>query len=217
MWPVNRARLMKYLRFLLSYITRIGSGISIIATIVDSHIDNKVKIQRGCNIRYSRIGKYSYVGAKTEIVYSTIGKFCSIARNCSIGGPAHKLDSVSTSPLFTSGRNIFKKNFATIKFISEKETIIENDVWIGTRAVILQGRKIGTGAVIGAGAVVTKDVPPYAIVAGNPARILRYRFEESIIHRLIESEWWEMDEAELEIFGKIFDKPREFLMEIERQ
>lgn len=186
------------------------------ATIVDADINHKAKIQKGCNIRYSRIDQYTYVGAGTEIVYSTIGKFCSIARNCNIGGPAHKLDNVSTSPLFTTGRNIFKKNFASINFVPEKETIIENDVWIGARAIILQGRIIGTGAVIGAGSIVTKNVPPYAIVAGNPAHIIKYRFEDSIIHQLLDSRWWDMDETELKKIGVTFSDPQEFLTKIER-
>jgi len=79
----------------------------------------------------------------------------------------------------------------------QKQTIIENDVWIGSYSKIIGGVHIHTGAVIGAGSVVTKDVPPYAIVAGCPARIIRYRFPEEKIEKLLQSEWWNYSDTEL--------------------
>lgn len=204
-------RLKKYFRFAISYITRIGSGVSMMANIVDVKIHPTVRIQKRCKVRYSSIQRYTYVGSGSDIVYSNIGQFCSIASGCSIGGPSHMLDAVSTSPLFTKGRNIFNENFADIEFISHRETVIGNDVWIGHHAIILQGVTIGNGAVIGAGAVVTKDVKPYAIVAGNPAKIIRFRFEQSIIEGLLNSEWWNYSDADLKKFGLTFKDPDLFL------
>lgn len=87
-----------------------------------------------------------------------------------------------------------------------KQTKIENDVWIGGNAIILQGVSIGNGAVIGAGAVVNKDIPDYAIAVGVPAKIVKYRFNEEKIHRLIESEWWLND----------FEKATQIVKELER-
>lgn len=181
------------------------------ATIVDSHIDRTAQIQKRCNVRYSTICKYSYLGEGSDIVFSSIGKFCSIAKCCTIGGASHKLDAVSTSPLFIKGRNIFNRNFAYIDFIAEKKTTIGDDVWIGNHAIVLQGRTVGTGAVIGAGSVVTKDVPPYAIIAGNPGHIIRYRFEEHIIKALLETKWWEADDETLKFYGSFYNDPIAFI------
>lgn len=86
----------------------------------------------------------------------------------------------------------------------QKKVIIGNDVWIGSHALILGGVKIGDGAVIGAGAVVTKDVPPYAVVGGVPARIIKYRFSQEIIDKLLEIKWWNLPENILKENIKLF-------------
>jgi acetyltransferase-like isoleucine patch superfamily enzyme len=88
----------------------------------------------------------------------------------------------------------------------KEPVVIGNDVWIGTGAIILRGLSVGDGAVIGAGAVVTKDVPPYAIVAGNPARVIKYRFEEAVIKRIQASKWWEMSDGEIrDRYGELLE------------
>lgn len=135
----------------------------------------------------TQIGKYSYVGQYTTITSSNIGSYTSIASFVKIGHGEHPLDSFSTCSVFYD--NTYKK-------LTEKECIIGNDVWIGTDAIILRGVRIGDGAVIGANSVVTGDVPPYAIVVGSPARLLRYRFEEHVRHMLIKSKWWNKELAE---------------------
>lgn len=204
-------RIMKLIRFILSYPKRFFNGVSFRAIVVDVELEKHVCIEKGTNIRYSSIGSYSYVGAGTSLIHTDVGKFCSIGGNVAIGGGAHDLQAVSTSPVFNSGRNIFNKSFANISFKPYKKTKIGNDVWIANRAIILQGVTIGDGAVIGAGAVVTKNVSPYAVVGGNPAKVIRYRFEDDIIQGLLSMKWWEWDESKLIEWGEYFDNPKELL------
>ena len=135
------------------------------------------------------LGSYNYVGRYTTISASLIGNYCSIADNVTIGPGEHPLDEASTNCLLLINCGI------PVNLI-EKDVVIENDVWIGTNAVILRGVRIGTGAVIAANAVVTKDVPEYAIVAGVPARILRYRIEKNDAVKLLDSKWWELPPKE---------------------
>ena len=92
-----------------------------------------------------------------------------------------------------------------------KKVTIGNDVWIGHGAVINQGVSIGTGAIIGSNAVVTKDVPPYAVVAGVPAKILKYRFDDDTIKLLLKSKWWNMDDFHLIEIGKVINNKEKFM------
>ncbi len=121
-----------------------------------------------------------------------IGSFCSIANEVVIfGGGEHRTDWVTTFPLrIAFGDTLAGKDGLPA---SKGETKIGNDVWIGFRAIVLSGVTIGDGAVIGTGAIVTEDIPPYAIVAGNPARLIRYRFSSNEIERLLVLRWWEWD------------------------
>jgi len=138
------------------------------------------------------VGDYTHLN-QGDYIFSDvqIGNYCSIAVNVIIGGDEHNIDTLSQ---FTF-RNINRK--AEQKHLN-KETIIESDVWIGAGAIIKKGIKIGTGAVVGSGSVVTKDVPPFAIVVGVPARILRYRFEEDLREKILESKWWTYDKEILD-------------------
>lgn len=121
-----------------------------------------------------------------------IGSFCSIADEVVIfGGGEHRTDWVTTFPLRIAFDDPLKGKDGHPA--SKGETKIGNDVWIGFRAMILSGVTIGDGVVIGAGAVVAADVPPYAIVAGNPAKVIRLRFAPNVIKRLLELRWWEWD------------------------
>lgn len=121
----------------------------------------------------------------------SIGKFCSIAPGVTVlGSSEHRTDWVTTYPF-----NKFEA-FPEAAGIeghprSKGPTVIGNDVWIGSGAIVLSGVKVGDGAVIGARAVVSRDVPPYAIAAGNPARVIRYRFSCEIISRLLAIRWWD--------------------------
>lgn len=117
-----------------------------------------------------------------------IGKFCSIAEGVTVFlGGNHRVDWISTYP--------FPAFFPEAKYItghpaSKGDVIIGNDVWIGTNVVIMSGVTIGDGAVIGAYAVVAKNIPPYAVAVGNPARVVRYRFDEKTIQALLKIQWW---------------------------
>ena len=104
-----------------------------------------------------------------------------------------------------------KKNFAELPEPENQGVEIGNDVWIGEAVFINDGVKIGTGAVVGAHSVVTKDVPPYAIVAGVPAKMIRYRFDEETIQKLLESKWWEWADEKLDRKGRNFGSAVEFL------
>jgi acetyltransferase-like isoleucine patch superfamily enzyme len=146
------------------------------------------------------IGKYTY-----GITYNTIslfkdtdsvsiGNFCSFAPEVRVvASGVHNIKAVSTYPLVS---NLLKRG-------RERDTLtkgpiqIGNDVWIGYRATILSGVKIGDGAVIGAGAIVTSDIPPYAVAFGIPAKVIKYRFSQEAISSLLKIKWWEWEEGKI--------------------
>ena len=143
-------------------------------------------------VNFSEIGSYTYVGKNCLIQNTKIGRFCSIANDVLIGLGQHPIHFFSTSPLFYRTNNplnikLIDKN---IDFTEYLPIEIGHDVWIGTRAIVLDGVKIGHGAVIAANSVVTKDVAPYAIVGGVPAKIIKYRFSTEKIEYLLQSQWW---------------------------
>lgn len=162
-----------------------------------SILSKPCKIGSGSNILAATIGKYSYCGYDCWIVYADIGAFCSIANNVRIGGASHPLSWVSTSPVFYDHKNVFRFCFANNPYEPYIRTYIGNDVWIGEGAIILSGLTIETGAVIGAGSVVTKDVGAYEVWAGNPARLIKKRTSDENIKSLLQSEWWLLDEQKL--------------------
>ncbi|WEZ85812.1 CatB-related O-acetyltransferase (plasmid) [Rhizobium sp. 32-5/1] len=156
------------------------------------------------------IGQYSYVGRQSEIRSATIGRFCSIARRVSVGLTEHPVGNLTTHPVsfgsaagFDQDPYIRKILPTRVPKIDYPPTRIGNDVWIGDGAFIRGGVRIGDGAVIGAHAVVVSDVPPYAIVVGVPARVIKYRFSTGVIERLIVTSWWDRDISSLG--GKIPD------------
>lgn len=152
-------------------------------------------IYNKASIRNVKIGDFSFIADKTNIANAVVGKFTSIGPEVLIGLGKHpSRDFVSTHPIFYSQLKQSQITFASNTFFTEFETVrIGNDVWIGARAIILDGVTIGDGAIIAAGAVVTKDVPNYAIVGGVPAKVLRYRFETKEIDFLNKFKWWDRD------------------------
>ncbi len=161
------------------------------------------------------IGKYSYGYNLSRIAKGTkIGSFCSIAFGVSIGLMNHPIENVSSHPfLYYKSRGFVEHDIE----LPHKSVIIEDDVWIGTNAIILPGVTIGQGAVIGAGAVVTKDVSPYAIVAGVPARLIRYRFNEAVAARLYQIKWADWDDQKIKSHLNLFYDPVIFLKESEKK
>lgn len=144
-----------------------------------------------------RIGAYSYIRAgRLSAQVKTIGRYCSIAPDVIAGDGNHPIDWLSTHPFqwglsSTFSRVTKKKDFDFLKpSLKPFATHIGNDVWIGAGVLLLPGVTIHDGAIVAGGSVVTKDVPPYAIVGGNPARIIKYRFDEKTISRLLEIQWW---------------------------
>ncbi|MCZ8183591.1 MAG: chloramphenicol acetyltransferase [Beijerinckiaceae bacterium] len=148
----------------------------------------------------SSMGDYSYVVNDSNVIYTTIGKFCSIAAHTRINPGNHPMHR-ATQAHFTYRASAYfddaEDEAAFFDWRRSHAVTIGHDVWIGHGAIILAGRSIGTGAVVAGGAVVTKDVPDYTIVAGNPARIIRRRFPEAISERLHRLAWWDWDHAAL--------------------
>jgi acetyltransferase-like isoleucine patch superfamily enzyme len=182
-----------------------------IPAIINSSLDKTAKICSASHVVNTKIGRYSYIGNSCTVINAKIGSFCSIADNCIIGGASHPIEWVSSSPVFHQGRNIMKKNFSSHEYSTEKETVIGNDVWIGNNCLIKSGIKIGNGAVIGMGSVLTKDVGAYEIWAGNPARLIRKRFNEDIIEKLHETNWWDWDDSSLTLKACYFNEVKKFL------
>jgi len=144
------------------------------------------------------IGDYTYISNNSNISLTNIGKCCAIGPNLICGWGIHPLNGLSIHPMFYSN---MKQNGITLsktnKIEERKWISIGNDVFIGANVTILDGVSIGDGAVIGAGAVVTSDIPPYAIAAGNPAKVIKYRFPQNKIDELRKIQWWNFKDKDL--------------------
>lgn len=175
---------------------------------------SRTKIERSLTI-----GAYSYTGAGTEMRSARIGRFCSIARRVVMGQAEHPTRYVSTHTIaFNPGSGFANDPYFAAVAVKRTmpylgDVVIGHDVWIGDSVIIRAGITIGTGAIVAAGAVVTTDVPPYGIVGGVPARLIRMRFRETIVERLLASEWWTLDIRSLKHF---FDDPATFVEELEK-
>lgn len=156
---------------------------------------------------HCELGAFTYFNKGTDILDCSIGRYCSIGANVLIGPGLHPTGYVTTHPIAydfsgvsagLAGQAMWAAFCGTGMSVRNepqraRQVVIENDVWIGSNAVILAGLRIGTGAIVGAGAVVTRDVAPYSIVAGNPARHLRYRIAEELVEALLATQWWRYD------------------------
>ena len=166
-------------------------------TIADEncHFEEGVVLMVNARVARCRIGRYTYIGHDSRFGRCNVGRFCSVAPYVLCGLGRHPLESfVATSPTFYRNPAPCITLVEESRFLDEYVPIhIGNDVWIGTRAIITDGVEIGDGAAIAAGAVVTKDVPPYAIVGGVPAKIIRYRFSKDTIDKLLAMAWWDRD------------------------
>lgn len=179
------------------------------------------------------VGAFTFTNINDFIRADSIGRFCSIAPNVSIGMGEHSIKNISSSITFELKEKERLTKFSTlmddaayVEYIKEsiaeqkpdrlkKPTILGNDVWVGAGAIILKGVTVGHGAVIAAGSVVSKDVPPYAVVGGVPAKIIKYRFEEKLIERLLKTEWWDYG-ADI-VKGLDYTKPDTIIGNIEER
>lgn len=161
----------------------------------DTFIHPNVHILENCLINNSEIHSYSYLGNNCLVQNATIGRFCSIANDVSIGLGKHPIDYFSTSPLLYRRQNTFKIDLIEndLHFKEYLPVTIGNDVWIGSRSIILDGVIIGNGCIIAANSVVTKNVEPYSIIGGVPAKFIKYRFSKKKIDELNNGKWWDWD------------------------
>lgn len=167
-------------------------------SIKNSFIDKTSSIGAGSLFLNSNIDRHSFCGYDCTIINANIGSFCSISNNCQIGGASHTINWVSTSPVFLKNKDQIKKKYSLHEYDSFKNTIIGHDVWVGAGCHIKAGVKIGTGSVIGMGSIVTKDIPPYEIWGGNPAKFIRKRFDKTVSEKLLISEWWNFEDTKIE-------------------
>lgn len=162
-----------------------------------------------------KIGAYSFFRSGVVSSDLTIGRFCSLGENIHIGvnAQAHPAHWVSTSP-FQYDQS-FKNTPIQLSYkIAQSETSIGNDVWIGEGVLIMEGVSIGDGAIVAARAVVNRDVAPYTVVGGIPARLIRDRFSESTAKELLDTQWWNYSLDNM--IGFSFDKPQEFIKQFNR-
>jgi virginiamycin A acetyltransferase len=161
--------------------------------------------------RNTFIGAYSYMNSGGYIRENVfIGRYCSIGRRVTIGAGMHAIHGLSSSPLVRNGTaRLYSTDEVERLAIAKARsgfTILNNDIWVGDGVIVMPGITIGTGAVIGANSVVTKDVPPYAVVGGCPAKIIKYRFPDDVVCELLAIEWWNLSPEQLQLLptGNVF-------------
>jgi acetyltransferase-like isoleucine patch superfamily enzyme len=152
--------------------------------------------------RIKHIGKYSYGVPEIQLIGTEsrlyVGSFCSVAANCKIFlGANHRYDWNTTYPFGHIYQNVFNTYSGAGHPQSNGDVHIGNDVWIGDSCTIMSGVTIGDGAIIAANSHVVKDVEPYSVVGGNPAKFIRYRFDEQKRRRLLDLQWWNWDDSKI--------------------
>lgn len=221
-----KKRISSYIRILRYKFTEKGNIKASLAAKIGENVvfEGKNSIGAGTVLFNTYLGYGSYVCDESNVSNCKIGRFCSVSNNVLRASGKHPIDFVTTHPAFYSKEHPCGLSYVgTDKF---KETVylekayqvqIGNDVWIGTGAILLDGVTIGNGAIVAAGAVVNKDVPPYAVVGGVPAKIIKYRFSEEIVKKLEESRWWEKEESWLLKNAEKFSNIEIFLKSVEER
>lgn len=200
----NNRKLAKSTNSNISMLTRLNK--------VSLEEEGRNKIDYKTVLNKVTIGKRTYLGQKCKFTATEIGRYCSISSDVRLVAGRHPTaEYVSTHPLFysrTYPNAYLRTDFQEYHYVDdESKTLLKigNDVWIGAKVIFLDGVTVGNGAIIAAGAVVTKDVPPYAIVGGVPAKVIRYRFREDEIAFLQDLQWWNKEEAWLKKYSCLFD------------
>jgi virginiamycin A acetyltransferase len=217
---VNKLFFYTYFRFLrlnlvsLTKDSKIAGSVKLKKVLISGkvHIRENAILQAGVTILCSSgidIGRFTIINGPNTDFYASIhpielGSFCSIARNVSFQEFSHYTDRITTHLIF---KHIFKKENKDI--FSKGPIKIGNDVWVGAHSVILSGVTVGNGAVIASNSVVNNDVPPYAIVAGSPAKVIRYRFDEETISLLEKIKWWEWSVEKIKEHEDLFNSSLE--------
>lgn len=166
----------------------------------DTVLGRYTDIAERVNLAECEVGDYSYIERHVEAIYTSIGKFCAVAAASRLNALSHPMERVSQHKITYRPNEYFA--FAKVDKVFREQrqsarVTIGHDVWIGHGAIVLPGISIGHGAVVAAGAVVTKDVKPYAVVAGVPARKIKWRFRKSIRERMIALAWWDWPHEKL--------------------
>jgi len=144
----------------------------------------------------SKIGRYCYINEYARLTKVKVGNFVSIGNNVAIGQGEHDISKLSTSTRFINN---------SYEDLTQKDCVVESDSWLGSYSFIKRGVRVGYGSVIGTHAVVTKDVPNFAIVVGVPAKVIGYRFEKEVIKKLLEISWWNWDDDLISKYKTLFD------------
>jgi len=169
---------------------RVKSGAIVEAEEVsaDSRIGHGAIVRSRAIVSHTTIGACCFVNTGAELYHCDVARYCSLGQYCQIGPNEHLMDYPTTC------ESLYPEAvWDHVRELKKERTPVGADVWVGSRAVILKGRRIGTGAVVAAGAIVTRDVPDYAIVGGIPAKVIRYRFDAREIELLLSSRWWERE------------------------
>lgn len=170
---------IKSLYYWLRSILRIPSDI-----LNHNKVHSSTRIAGGASLKLCSIGKYNYIARRNSLYNVEVGNYCCFGPDIHIGGMQHSYWWYSMSPILSD------------ECKSPERTIIGNDVWLGAGCIIKQGVKIGDGAVVGAGSFVNKDVEPFSIVVGSPAKLLKYRFDEDVRDAIVKSGYWDKDPEE---------------------
>ncbi len=181
-------------------------------------ISKLAKVYTPARISDSKIGDYTYIAMNSCISMAEIGKFCSIGPFFLCGYGIHPTNGLSTSPMFYSPLKQNGFSFCDIAKIEErKKIVIGNDVFIGANVTVLDGVTIGDGAIIGAGAVVSKDIPPYAIAVGCPIKVIRKRFSDEIVEKLLRIKWWDFPYEQLKDIEQMFFDVDDFILKYSKK